>query len=123
METAFREQVRTGQSDTKYRIIRPDGSMRWIRDRAFPIKNELGEVVRIAGIAEDITEQQKIELLKSEFIGIVSHELRTPLTAIRAALGLLNTGIYDQKPDKFKRMIVCGLLPKLFIKLSNALRI
>ncbi|BAZ10032.1 multi-sensor signal transduction histidine kinase [Calothrix sp. NIES-4071] len=105
VETAFMEQVRTGQSDTKYRIIRPDGSMRWIRDRAFPIKNELGEVVRVAGIAEDITEQQKIELLKSEFISIVSHELRTPLTAIRAALGLLNTGIYDKKPDKFKRMI------------------
>lgn len=105
VETAFMEQVRTGQSDIKYRIIRPDGSMRWIRDRAFPIKNELGEIVRVAGIAEDITEQQKIELIKSEFISIVSHELRTPLTAIQAALGLLNTGIYDQKPDKFKRMI------------------
>ncbi|MBH8554631.1 GHKL domain-containing protein [Nostocaceae cyanobacterium CENA357] len=43
--------------------------------------------------------------MKSEFIGIISHELRTPLTAIRAALGLLNTGIYDKKPDKSKRMI------------------
>ncbi|MHC5768161.1 MAG: PAS domain S-box protein [Nostoc sp.] len=99
------EQIRTGQYDKKYRIIRPDGSIRWIRDRAFPIKNELGEVVRIAGIAEDITELEQINLIKSEFIGIVSHELRTPLTAIRAALGLLQTGIYDRKPDKFKRMI------------------
>ncbi|QKQ77819.1 PAS domain S-box protein [Nostoc sp. TCL240-02] len=99
------EQMRTGQYDKKYRIIRPDGSIRWIRDRAFPIKNELGELVRIAGIAEDISELQQIDLIKSEFIGIVSHELRTPLTAIRAALGLLQSGIYDKKPDKFKRMI------------------
>ncbi|MEH2305027.1 ATP-binding protein [Nostoc sp.] len=99
------EQMRTGQYDKKYRIIRPDGSIRWIRDRAFPIKNELGELVRIAGIAEDISEIQQIDLIKSEFIGIVSHELRTPLTAIRAALGLLQSGIYDKKPDKFKRMI------------------
>ncbi|MEH2089818.1 PAS domain S-box protein [Nostoc sp.] len=99
------EQLKPGQYDKKYRIIRPDGSIRWIRDRAFPIKNELGAVVRIAGIAEDITELEQINLIKSEFIGIVSHELRTPLTAIRAALGLLQTGIYDKKPDKFKRMI------------------
>ncbi|MEH1989581.1 PAS domain S-box protein [Nostoc sp.] len=105
VEIELIEQIRTGQYDHKYRIIRPDGSIRWIRDRAFPIKNELGELVRIAGIAEDITELEQINLIKSEFIGIVSHELRTPLTAIRAALGLLQTGIYDRKPDKFKRMI------------------
>ncbi|MEH1909509.1 MAG: ATP-binding protein [Nostoc sp.] len=105
VEIEFIEKFRTGQYDKKYRIIRPDGSIRWIRDRAFPIKNELGKLVRIAGIAEDITELQQIDLIKNEFIGIVSHELRTPLTAIRAALGLLQTGIYDKKPDKFKRMI------------------
>ncbi|MHC0066929.1 ATP-binding protein [Nostoc sp. UIC 10890] len=105
VETEVIEQLKPGQYDKKYRIIRPDGSIRWIRDRAFGIKNELGEVVRIAGIAEDITELEQINLMKSEFIGIVSHELRTPLTAIRAALGLLQTGIYDKKPDKFKRMI------------------
>ncbi|MBG1243628.1 PAS domain S-box protein [Nostoc sp. NZL] len=105
VETEVIEQLKPGQYDKKYRIIRPDGSIRWIRDRAFGIKNELGEVVRIAGIAEDITELEQVNLMKSEFIGIVSHELRTPLTAIRAALGLLQTGIYDKKPDKFKRMI------------------
>ncbi|MBN3895651.1 MAG: PAS domain-containing protein [Nostoc sp. NOS(2021)] len=105
VEIEFIEKFRTGQYDKKYRIIRPDGSIRWIRDRAFPIKNELGELVRIAGIAEDITELEQIDLMKNEFIGIVSHELRTPLTAIRAALGLLQSGIYDKKPDKFKRMI------------------
>ncbi|MBD2517008.1 PAS domain S-box protein [Nostoc sp. FACHB-973] len=105
VELELLEQVKTSQYDKKYRIIRPDGSIRWIRNRAFPIKNEVGEMVRIAGIAEDITEQQQIEQMKSEFIGIVSHELRTPLTAIRAAMGLLQTGIYDKKPDKFKRMI------------------
>ncbi|WP_066426608.1 PAS domain S-box protein [Anabaena sp. 4-3] len=110
VEIAYSEQVKTGKYDIKYRIIRPDGSMRWIRDRAFPIKNELGEMVRIAGIAEDITELQQIEQMKSEFIGIVSHELRTPLTAIRAALGLLNSGIYDQKPEKFQRMIEIALI-------------
>ena len=41
-----------------YRIVRPDGSLRWISARAFPIRNEQGAVYRIAGIAEDITDRQ-----------------------------------------------------------------
>lgn len=47
--------------DRTYRIVRPDGNVRWIRDRGFPIKNELGEIHRIAGIAEDITERKRTE--------------------------------------------------------------
>lgn len=47
---------RDGSYDQKYRIHRPDGSIRWIRDRAFPVKNEQGEVYRVTGIAADITE-------------------------------------------------------------------
>ncbi len=47
--------------DRTYRIVRPDGTVRWIRDRGFPIKNNLGEVHRIAGIAEDITERKRTE--------------------------------------------------------------
>ena len=44
--------------DEDYRIIHPDGSIRWIRDQSFPIKNQEGEVYRVAGIAEDITEEK-----------------------------------------------------------------
>ena len=52
---------RDGSYEQEYRIRRPDGTIRWIRDRAFPIKNEEGEVTRIAGIAEDITERKAAE--------------------------------------------------------------
>jgi signal transduction histidine kinase len=47
--------------DYTYRIVRPDGSIRWIRDRGFPVRDESGEVVRFAGIAEDITENKQAE--------------------------------------------------------------
>jgi PAS domain S-box-containing protein len=54
---------------------------------------------------QDITEQHAIDRMKNEFVSIVSHELRTPLTAIRGFLGLLNTGIYDNQPNKAKHML------------------
>jgi len=44
-----------------YRIKRPDSSIRWISARGFPILNESGEVVRVAGIAEDITARKEAE--------------------------------------------------------------
>ena len=57
-EAAHTKQV-SGDYDEEYRIVRPDGSIRWIRDRAFPVKNDAGKVYRLAGIAEDITEQKE----------------------------------------------------------------
>jgi PAS domain S-box-containing protein len=45
----------------EYRIVRPDGAVRWIRDRAFPVRDASGEVCRVAGIGEDITERKSAE--------------------------------------------------------------
>jgi PAS domain S-box-containing protein len=47
--------------EMEYRIIRPDGEVRWISDRSFPVCNIQGEIYRIAGIAEDVTERKRIE--------------------------------------------------------------
>ena len=47
--------------DEEYRIIRSDGSIRWIRDRCFPVKNESGSVYRFAGIAQDVTATRQME--------------------------------------------------------------
>ena len=43
----------------EYRILRPDGTVRWIADRGFAVKDSKGDVVRIAGITEDITESRQ----------------------------------------------------------------
>jgi PAS domain S-box-containing protein len=50
-----------GRTEEEYRIVRRDGTLRWIHDRGFPVKDERGEIVRIVGIAEDITERKAAE--------------------------------------------------------------
>ncbi|WP_414665015.1 response regulator [Horticoccus sp. 23ND18S-11] len=52
----------TGDYDEVYRIVRPDGTHRWIHDRAFPVRNDQGEVYRTVGTAEDVTDQKRAEL-------------------------------------------------------------
>jgi two-component system, NtrC family, sensor kinase len=42
--------------DEEYRIVRPDGTVRWVRDRSFPIRDKAGNIKRVAGIAKDVTE-------------------------------------------------------------------
>lgn len=57
LEALANNQLVEGKFNVKYRITRPDGSVRWIWDRGFPIQDEFGEVYRIVGIAEDITDR------------------------------------------------------------------
>jgi PAS domain S-box-containing protein len=60
LAAALTSQV-SGEYDEEYRIIRPDGCVRWIQDRAFPIRDSSGKVFRIAGIAEDITRNKETQ--------------------------------------------------------------
>jgi two-component system, cell cycle sensor histidine kinase and response regulator CckA len=57
LRAALEDQT-TGKYDEQYRIVRPNGEIRWIRDRAFPIRNTQQKTYRIAGIAEDITSRK-----------------------------------------------------------------
>ncbi len=60
LRNALLKQTR-GDYDEEYRIIRPDETLRWIHDRAFPIRNADGTIDRIAGIAEDVTERKQAD--------------------------------------------------------------
>jgi len=59
-EAAIHKQV-VGTYNEQYRILRPDGAIRWICDRAFPIRDSSGIVYRIVGLAGDITDQVRIQ--------------------------------------------------------------
>ena len=58
-QAAKTKQVSGGYDET-YRIVRPDGSVRWVQDRAFPIQDDSGKIYRVVGIAEDVTEPKQV---------------------------------------------------------------
>ncbi|HEV8371001.1 MAG TPA: PAS domain S-box protein [Pyrinomonadaceae bacterium] len=68
VERLMKERLGDGACTSfEYRILRPDGSVRWIRSRSFPIRDAEGRPYRIAGVAEDITERKAAETALREY--------------------------------------------------------
>ncbi|TVP59444.1 MAG: PAS domain S-box protein [Nodularia sp. (in: Bacteria)] len=88
-------QIQGEYAEVEYRILRPDGSMRWIWDRGFGIYDQQGQVEYNAGIAEDITERKQIEELQ------IKSEARLNL-----ALEATKMGIWDW--DIRTNQVICS---------------
>ncbi len=62
VQQRFTSDLRIGHYDQEYRICLADGSVRWMRDRGFPIYDDSGVIFRTAGFTQDITDQKQSEL-------------------------------------------------------------
>jgi PAS domain S-box-containing protein len=87
----------------EYRIVRPDGAIRWLQGAGIVRRDERGRACQFIGISVDVTERKRLESelratieklaeadrRKDEFLATLAHELRNPLAPIRHGVTIL----------------------------------
>ena len=87
---------KNGGLDIQVRLIRTDGTLRWLNMKGKAETDDKGNAIKLVGVINDITKDKIIERHKDDFISIASHELKTPVTSLKASLQLL-----ERSPDIF----------------------
>jgi PAS domain S-box-containing protein len=105
----LRRQLRTGGHEAQFRVVRPDGAVRWVGNRSFPVRDAAGNCHRLVGIAEDVTERIRLEeqlrqAQKMEAVGRlaggVAHDFNNMLTAITGYAELILMDSPDPEDDR-----------------------
>ena len=130
LETINRNKARAGHDgdsyENEFRVVLPDGSIRWLATRGLVKRDAQGQPDRMFGVTWDVTERRRAEqalrekaaavqasAAKSQFLARMSHELRTPLNAVLGFTQLLGNDMVDtlsaQQRQRVDRIHSAGL--------------
>ena len=88
----------------EYRVLRPDGTERWILDSGTPIRDEDGSISSLGGVARDVTERKAADQLllraqRLENIGMlaagIAHDFNNALAPVLMCCGLLRPKVHE----------------------------
>ncbi len=92
----------------EYRIRRPDGEIRWLRDSDFPLFDASGRVVRIGGIGRDTTEERRTSDRMQVLLAELQHRSRNLLGVVQSICGRTLAG--SASLDDFRRQFTDRLM-------------
>jgi PAS domain S-box-containing protein len=106
LRRGWRNAVRHGKGySVEYRLLMRDGSSRWFKSAAVPVRGATDAVMQWISVALDVEDQkrtqaelQEADRRKDEYLAMLAHELRNPLAPIRNAGALLLRKIAPDEP-------------------------
>jgi len=90
------------------RVVRPDGSIRWVLTRQVLIRDREGAVTEVVGISTDITEQKRREQELEMLNRIVRHDMRNDLSVLLGWAEMLGEHVDDEGQDYLEKVLDSG---------------
>lgn len=92
------------QHSIQHRVIRPNGTVRWVDVRVFPIHDAAGDFSELVGVTIDITDQKRRELELEVLNRVLRHDIRNDMNVVLGWLSMLEEVVPDGDREMLDRI-------------------